>query len=210
MLSFPLMLSTNIYLLEENSELILIDAALNPCSKNIINYITKLNKPLSGIILTHAHDDHIGALNKLLENFPSANVYIGNNEEKLFKSQCLKKWNQIIPYNKLKDGDLLSSLQVIETPGHTQGSISLFNLKDSSLICGDLFHSKGGLTISGDTRLLFPFPSFATESLLQSIKSSEKLKNYNINNLYCGHGKVVENFKDKINILIERAKNRPE
>ncbi|WP_099203488.1 MBL fold metallo-hydrolase [Miniphocaeibacter massiliensis] len=191
-LTFPLMLFTNVYIWEDKDKLILIDTSLKNCSNKIVKYIQNINKPLTDIILTHAHDDHIGGLYRIKNKYPNAKIHIGKNEEELYKKQCLKKINETLKYNILSENNKISSLEIIETPGHTKGSISLYNTDYKILIAGDHFHSKSELTISGDTRIFFPFPSTATEDLKESIKSTEKLKDYIIDKMYCDTEKKLK------------------
>ena len=52
----------NCYLVEEENEVTLIDAALPGSYKGIIQAVNQLGKPLQHILLTHAHGDHVGSL----------------------------------------------------------------------------------------------------------------------------------------------------
>lgn len=210
MLTFPLCLMTNVYLYETQNELVLIDTALKICSNKIIQYIHSLKKPLTAIALTHAHDDHIGGLFRIHEAFPEAKIYIGENETEFFNTQCVK--NKIpfdrLTYFPLAQNNVLHSLKIINTAGHTAGSISFYDSQNKSLICGDLFHSQGGLTISGNTKFLFPFPDIATQNLKNSITSAIELKSYSIEKMFCGHGKVTNHFYDQLDELIDNANSK--
>lgn len=205
MLTFPLYLMTNVYMYETVEELLLIDTALKICSDKIIQYIHSLKKPLTAIALTHAHDDHIGGLFRIHEAFPEATIYINENEAELFKTQCTQSINKDLAYIPLNSNETLHSLKIINTFGHTAGSTSFYCEESNSLICSDLFHRQGGLTISGDTRILFPFPDFATQDLKTSIESASNLKKYSIEKMFCGHGNVTLHFSDLLDSLIKRA-----
>lgn len=208
MLTFPLVLMTNVYIYEEKDSLILIDTSLNICANKLIRYINNLAKPLESILLTHAHDDHMGGIMKLHDAFPTAELCIGANEESLFIHQCKKKWDKILPCRKIQTAGTIGSITILETPGHTDGSISFLSKEDNILICGDFMHSQGGLTISGDTRPFFPFPDTATKNLTESIASAYKIKQYDIDKMFCGHGNVTENFSSKLEEIITRAEKR--
>lgn len=65
----PNFFPVNCYIIEEKDGLTLIDAAMPFSLKGIMDTEVKLNKKLTRIILTHAHDDHIGALDGLKSNF---------------------------------------------------------------------------------------------------------------------------------------------
>ncbi len=58
----PNLFPVNCYLVEEDEELTLIDAALPFNWKKIIDAAQRLRKPITRIILTHAHDDHLGSV----------------------------------------------------------------------------------------------------------------------------------------------------
>lgn len=207
LISFPILLATNVYLYEEIDSVTLIDTGLSLGADKIIKYINKIGKNLNSIVLTHAHDDHIGGLAKIHSAFPNAKVYIGEFEAEFYEEQ-ISKFGLEIPCELLCDGDVVNGLKIIETPGHTMGSISIYDRFNKYLICGDFMHSQGGLTISGDTRFLFPFPSIATLSLPHSIASAERLRNYDLDYVFYGHGEPTMNFNEKLEGLIIRAKKK--
>lgn len=61
----PRFFPVNCYLIEEDEELTLIDAALPYSAKGILKAAEDLGKPITRILLTHAHEDHVGALDAL-------------------------------------------------------------------------------------------------------------------------------------------------
>ena len=75
----------------------------------------------------------------------------------------------------VEEGDEIGSLKVIATPGHTPGSISLYDEKSGVVIAGDAVVTKGGLFVTGEFRFTFPFPAFATWDAETALKA---LKNY--------------------------------
>jgi glyoxylase-like metal-dependent hydrolase (beta-lactamase superfamily II) len=79
----PNFFPVNCYLVEEEKELTLIDAALPFSVKGILQAAEQLGKPITRIALTHAHDDHVGALDALKERIPNIEVYISRRESKL-------------------------------------------------------------------------------------------------------------------------------
>lgn len=91
------------------------------------------------------------------------------------------KNHQIIPIGK--------GIEVIYTPGHTEGHISLYVKENKTLIAGD------ALVLIND-RLEIPYPEFAydADKAKESIKT---LFNYEIEEIICYHGGLYKgNWKD--------------
>ncbi|MBU1672512.1 MAG: MBL fold metallo-hydrolase [Actinobacteria bacterium] len=100
-----------------------------------------------GILCTHGHMDHVGAVGKVAQAL-EAPVYVsepdsgaltghGQGITGRLTSLAVSKPGGV---NIIRGGDTLEfgkrSLSVLETPGHTPGSVSF--LCDDNLFCGDL------------------------------------------------------------------------
>ncbi|MGE7945393.1 MBL fold metallo-hydrolase [Lysinibacillus sp. NPDC093688] len=220
-LSFmPRVFPVNCYLVEEENELTLIDAALPYSAKSIIKAAENIGKPITKIILTHAHSDHIGALDTLKELIPDSQVYISSRDALLLEGNSTLLPNEKntpirggIPKNiktkpdvLLEEGDRVGSLEVIATPGHTPGSISFFDTRNRSLIAGDALVTRVKLIVSGMMNPLFPFPALATWDKETALKSAKKLSNLNPSLLAVGHGKMLKQPQELLNIAIAEAK----
>ena len=114
----------NCYLVEEEDGLTLIDAALGFCTKGIMKAADTIGKPITKIVLTHAHEDHVGALDSIKELLPDVPVYISIRDHRLMNGdrsldpheaqtpikggvpKKLKTRANIL----LKEGDLIGSL----------------------------------------------------------------------------------------------------
>jgi len=154
-----------------------LDAILNHLKEHI-----KL-EDLEYIILTHYHFDHVFGVPKL-KGVTKAKVMIHELDAKFldFKLDKLLKDNDVIDL-----GDC--SLKVIHTPGHTPGSICLYESKSKSLFSGDTIFTHGSL---GRTDLT----GGNIEQLIESIKKISKL---DVKVLYPGHGEITDkNVKDQI------------
>ena len=94
------------------------------------------------ILLTHGHFDHTSAVRPLLERYPDVPVYIhekdsvtGRGGELLFTR--VDEQHQ----RYYKEGDMLPlgglSLRVMETPGHSEGSVCLLLDREHVIFAGD-------------------------------------------------------------------------
>ncbi|MGG0657477.1 MBL fold metallo-hydrolase [Rummeliibacillus pycnus] len=206
-LSFmPRLFPVNCYLIEETDRLTLIDAALPYSAKSIIKVAQKIGKPISNIVLTHAHNDHVGSLDALKALLPNVQVSISARDALLLKGDTtllddepsspirggIPKKIQTKPDILLKDGNLIGSLEVVTAPGHTPGSIALLDTRNGHLIAGDAFQIRGGIAVSGVLKPLFPFPALATWDKEAAIDSAKKLVNLNPRLLAVGHGVMIE------------------
>ena len=114
-------LETNCYLLIKDNNCLVIDPGDE--YKKIVNEINDLS--CKGILLTHHHFDHVGAVDDLVNKY-NVLVYDKNN---------LKEGiNNIFGF----------SFEVIYNPGHTDDSISFYFKEDNLLFSGD-FIFKGSI-----------------------------------------------------------------
>jgi glyoxylase-like metal-dependent hydrolase (beta-lactamase superfamily II) len=143
--------------IDPGDDLAEIDAILN-----------KHQLKVSAIVVTHAHIDHVGGAHKLREKW-NAPVYLNlDDDELLARLDVQARWIGVPTPERVevdtdaRDSTLLclggSELQVIHTPGHTPGSISLYLPQQAKLIAGDtLFRDSIGRTDlpGGNTRQIF-------------------------------------------------------
>lgn len=71
------LVDTNAYFIENEESVILIDPSSE--SNKIIKKLNQINKPLKAILLTHAHYDHIGALDDIISKY-DVPVYMHQEE----------------------------------------------------------------------------------------------------------------------------------
>ncbi|WP_055105265.1 MBL fold metallo-hydrolase [Paenibacillus ihumii] len=220
----PRLFPVNCYLIEEEESLTLVDAALPYSADGIKRAIQAIGKPLARIVLTHAHEDHIGALNSLKESFPEAKVCISERDARLLAGDrtlqadepqtpirgSLPKSVQTQPDLLVREGDSIGSLRVIAAPGHTPGSISLLDQRTGALLAGDAFHTRGGLTVTGHLRLSFPFPALATWNREAALASAVKLAEQRPTLLAAGHGEMLRDPAAKLQEAILTARRRLE
>ncbi len=183
----------NTYLLyDETKECIIIDPACH--TKEEKKYLKKIildkNLKPSKVLNTHGHLDHIFGNTFFEDEFPNLKSFIHYNDfhwlEK-FKDTAERygivvgrtpfiddfiEENQIIRFGN-------SELKVIETPGHSSGSVSFYSEKDNFVIVGDiLFRDSVGRV---------DLPTGDMNVLLESIKNKLFTLNKNTK-VYSGHG----------------------
>lgn len=218
----PHIFPVNCYLVEEKNELTLIDAALSYSGKGIMQAAKIIGKPITKIIITHAHDDHVGALDTLKKAMPDVPVSISSRDSLLFNGDVSLMENEAdspirggVPKrlktrldSLLQEGDRIGSLEVIASPGHTPGSISLLDVRNRSLIAGDAFQTRGGMAVAGTVRPAFPFPAFGTWDKATALESAKNLKKLQPRLLAVGHGKMLEQPEHLINKAIIQAEQK--
>ena len=122
---------TNCYFLyeEEKKEAIVVDPADH--GEGLYDKLTEAGFAVAGILLTHAHYDHIGSAD-LLRSKCGAKIYANEAEReccedvKINLSGMFGRKMTITPDVFLKDGEELTiagmTCKMIATPGHTSGS----------------------------------------------------------------------------------------
>ncbi len=179
---------SNIFLIIGNRT-ILIDTGSGYGSEKIIQNIRNAldGRSLDSVILTHCHFDHIGGLNKIIETFGCKAFAGGDATYIRYADPVVTLYEdfegELSPTDveELSDGTIMDigehRLRVINTPGHTAGSISLYDEVTSSLFSGDTVFNNG----IGRTDM----PSGSSSDMQNSF---QKLSNIDIKTLYPGHG----------------------
>lgn len=177
--------SSNCYVLISDGEAVVIDPSFP-----IQSVREKIGSArICGVILTHAHFDHM----LFLDSFRNIPVYVGaldapslgdsrKNGYYHFLGEDIKYTGDYIALssgNRIKFGG--AELSVIETPGHTKGSVSL--LTNGAVFVGDLVFADGGY---GRTDLW-------GGSILELTQSIEKIMGLHESTLvYPGHGRALD------------------
>lgn len=116
-------LDTNCYVLQIDQYILVIDPG-----GDADKIISSLTSKVLGVIVTHYHNDHIGALETILQKYNCPCYDFHNLKE---------GQNSIGPF----------LFNVIFTPGHKEDCISIYFEKEAILFCGDfIFKSSIGRT----------------------------------------------------------------
>jgi hydroxyacylglutathione hydrolase len=105
------------------------------------------------VVCTHHHSDHVGAVARLRSRGArvAAHRWEGAMVNARDPQSCASAWldQPVLPYrvdDLLAEGDEVISgeagFEVIHTPGHTLGGISLWEPSSRTLVCGDALHAK--------------------------------------------------------------------
>ncbi len=189
-------LGVNCYIVgdEQTREAIVIDPGGN--ASEILNVLQQQRLKLVAVVVTHAHFDHILALNEIRAAM-HAPLWMHADEAPILAhaQEAGAMWgmhvNQPAPAERLlQEGDTVSAgaimLKVLHTPGHTPGGICL--VEDKKVFVGDtLFQGSIGRTD-------FPGGDYAT--LMQSIRD-KLLPLPDDTIVYPGHGATTTIGEEK-------------
>ncbi len=197
-LTYPIgPLLTNCYVLtceSANGKALIVDPAF--ADERILFFLKKHDLTPAGVLVTHCHFDHLWALDALVEKTgvpfycpaldaealqdPKKNASYYFGRELVVNS---------IPTALLKEGDRVSlgdeQLTVLETPGHTKGSICLYT--KGHLISGDTLFCRG----YGRTDL----PGGSAQELNSSLQRLFLLDDCIV---YPGHGETTTIYEERV------------
>ena len=176
---------TNCYIVTDESTLdcAVIDPGAD--ATTILNYLEETKLRCRFVLLTHGHFDHTGAVEDVLAD-TGAELFVHRADVGVTVGGDFYRFNPPQGTKYYADGDVICvgklSFTVLETPGHTPGSVTL--------ICGEA-GSEEKLLFTGDT--LFrdscgrtDFPGSSAEDILRSLKRIAELPGeYEV---YPGHG----------------------
>jgi glyoxylase-like metal-dependent hydrolase (beta-lactamase superfamily II) len=150
----------------------LIDAGVSTTSSILQDYLKKLGRSpeeISFVLLTHAHPDHIGgclSIKKIssasFAAHPKDKPWIEDVEKQYRERPALNFFELVggpVPVDRdLKDGEVIPwdkgrNLRVLETPGHSLGSVSFFYDEEGALFSGDAIPAVGTLPIYVDPQV---------------------------------------------------------
>jgi hydroxyacylglutathione hydrolase len=140
---------------EQSHQAIVIDPGDN--IEGILAVLEQHSLSVKAIVITHGHIDHIGGAAKL-KAATGAPVYMNRDDQPLYDHLDVQAgWLGMRTPERTeidaeaREGDSLllgnTAFHILHTPGHTQGSISLWIPGENKLIAGDtLFRDSIGRT----------------------------------------------------------------
>lgn len=177
---FKIKSNCNVYFLDFKKKII-IDTGAKVNRDEIINSLSQIINPenIDYVILTHLHYDHVGNI----EIFKKAKIYASKEAIEEFSKDnygSILDKKTVEAFKKIELNELplnFEGLEIINTPGHTKGSICLWYPNRKILFSGDTLFDK---RILGRTDL----PTSEPEKMMPSLI---KLSKYEYEKLCPGH-----------------------
>lgn len=163
------------YVLVRGNEAAVVDTGVGGSADAIGQVLDQAGPGWGGVrhvVLTHKHPDHAGSISDVLDAASSATGYIGKADLSEVDA----------PLSVLADGDDVFGLQVLATPGHTAGHLSVYDEATGVLVAGDSLTNEGGLAGSN--------PQF-TEDEAAAAASVLKMAKLSPRTILVGHGDPV-------------------
>ncbi|MBL0717175.1 MAG: MBL fold metallo-hydrolase [Desulfosarcina sp.] len=200
--------SSHAYLLRSDYKNVLIDSGVDKNFTDLrqsLLFIGIKIRDIDIVINTHEHFDHIGANRYFQEHaliaahrFAAVKISTQDKYVTLYESGDLNEpalrvhlWLE----NRFRFDLGNFSLEVIHTPGHTSGSICLYELNSKILFTGDTLFAGGALSYIAESG-----------SVGDYIYSISHLTTRKINAIYPGHGNISEKPEDDMQKAIAHAK----
>lgn len=199
----PRVRGANSYLFLGKEVMVVVDTGMGGNASRIVEFAGRLGKQptsIAYIVLTHSDFDHSGSVAQLKE-LTKAKVAIHRSDApRLSGEMKLRKvkgamgalqtimnpflrFKPVKPDILLEDSSMIAELTFIHTPGHTDGSASLY-LPDEVLFVGDALRTN-------KKELPMLMPSAINVNMDQAKESVRKISELKFENLLPGHGPPI-------------------
>ena len=194
----------NCYLIEGTHGLTLFDTGEPATAPRLAEEIARNGfalKDIEAIVLSHSHFEHAGGAWGLLERHrvkvfahpadipaitgqePAPRDLAERLRRLLFRLRYYHALEVVVPIDEGETLRPLPQWQVLRLPGHTAGSIGIFQPRERVLLCGDALINRGdSLALPKDAHCQDP---------VAARESVRKLATLDLEVLGCGHGPVV-------------------
>jgi ribonuclease/clavin/mitogillin len=175
---------TNTWLVGTGPSKILIDtgAGVEEYEATFLQALKETNTlDIPIVLITHGHADHISGIKQIQRHF---NPIIYCNDDQ-------------ITAHRIRNQDIFqvqgATLEAIQTPGHTQDSISFLFREEHSIFSGDCVLGRGSTVFN---------------CLADFMQSLQRLLDMKPKRIYPGHGPIVENAVVKLEEYVRHRKER--
>lgn len=137
------------YILYRDGEAALVDTGQAGAAADIAASLSSIGlgwEAVGNVIITHSHPDHAGSVLEVATAAPDAVVHVGAGDLSAIGDLPSRAPRAV------GDGDTISDLAVIDTPGHTLGHISVLDPSAGILVAGDALNTVDGSLKSSDPR----------------------------------------------------------
>lgn len=174
-----------------DQRMVVIDSSLEPRPGKFFELLKRTNvnpRDFTSIIVTHTHPDHVTGLAAVKQELAQAKVAAHEIEAPYISKQAIyegppgkatQKHTPVPIDVRLRDGQAYEGFEILHTPGHTLGHISLYDRERRLLIAGDAVRTEAGLSPMEDQFNIDP---------RQHRESIRRLARLDVETLVCGHG----------------------
>lgn len=211
----------NAFLVREDDGLTLVDTGMAGTAPALLRAAADIGQPIARIVLTHAHADHVGSLDALVQQQPAIEIAMSPRTADFIQGRVALLPDEpqapikggfipcaARPTRLLAPGDAVGSLRVVAAPGHSPDHLAFLDERDGTLFAGDAFQTQGGTAVSGMLRWTFPFPALATWHRPTALATARALRALAPTRLAVGHGRLLTEPLPAMDAAIRAAEAR--
>jgi len=129
---------TSVFIIKTPAGAVVFDTATydSDVEDYILPALAECGKPLCGVIVSHAHGDHVGGLPRLMREFPQCPIVSRH-------ADLLREYPGTTGILPASGDTLFDVLKIYSVPGHTGDSLAVLDTRTGTLITGDSLQSWG-------------------------------------------------------------------